>query len=220
MPSSRAPWRTTTASWPMAAVPSSNTIVIRTRSPGAKGAAGMKAKPPAERSVRRPGTRVPGARWRARTATATSVRVTRVRGFAASLEEGSLIAFSIAREADSRIPRRTTTSRSASLEGDLDRLAVGGILDLEELAAGEAERAGEQAVREHLDLGVVRLDVAVVDAARSGDLVLGVRQLALQLGEALGGAQLRVGLGDREQAAQRAGERTLRLAGFRPGRWR
>ena len=139
-------------------------------------------------------------------------------GIACVARGEELIAFSIAREADSAHPPKERAGRS--LEGDLDRLAVGGILDLEELAAGEAERAGEQAVREHLDLGVVRLDVAVVDAARSGDLVLGVRQLALQLGEALGGAQLRVGLGDGEQAAQRAGERTFRLRRPRPGRWR
>ena len=68
-------------------------------------------------------------------------------------------------------------------------------------------------------LRVVRLDVAVVDAPRGGDLVLGVRQLGLQLLEVLAGAQLRVGLGDREQPAQRLAENALGHARLRPGRW-
>ena len=65
--------------------------------------------------------------------------------------------------------------------------------------------------------GVVVLHVAVVDAARAGDLILGVRQLGLQLLEVLGRAQLGVGLGDGEQPAERSGQRAFGLRGLRRG---
>src|SRR4029079_5222109 len=87
----------------------------------------------------------------------------------------------------------------APAEGDDRHVAVGRRVDLEELALGEAEGAREERPREGLDARVVALHVAVVDAARTGDLILGVRQLGLQLLEVLGRAQLRVGLGDCKQ---------------------
>ena len=71
---------------------------------------------------------------------------------------------------------------------------------------------------ERLDAGVVVLHVAVVDAARARDLILGVRQLGLQLLEVLGRAQLRVGLGDGEQPAERSGQRALGLRDLRRAR--
>ena len=70
---------------------------------------------------------------------------------------------------------------------------------------------GEDGRGERLDARVVALHVAVVDAARAGDLILGVRQLGLQLLEVLGRAQLRVGLGDGEQAAERSAQLALGL---------
>ena len=68
---------------------------------------------------------------------------------------------------------------------------------------------GDQAGGERLLRGVVGLHHGVVVPARGGDLVLGVGQLVLQPLEVLAGAQLRVGLGDGEQPAQRR----ARLAG-------
>ncbi len=60
---------------------------------------------------------------------------------------------------------------------DVRRLGLG----VEELALGEAERAREQHVRERRDRGVVVEDARVVVLAREGDLVLGRRQLLLEL---------------------------------------
>ena len=71
---------------------------------------------------------------------------------------------------------------------------LGRHLDLEELACAEGQRARDQQRREHLDARVVVLDVRVVDAPRGLDLVLDLGQLGLQALEALGRAQLRVGL--------------------------
>ena len=68
---------------------------------------------------------------------------------------------------------------------------------------------------ERLDARVVALHVAVVDAASTGDLILGVRQLGLQLLEVLGRAQLRVGLGDCEQPAERSAQRAFCLGDLR-----
>src|SRR5664279_3442009 len=57
----------------------------------------------------------------------------------------------------------------------------------------EAEDAGEQRRRELLDAGVIFLHRVVVEAARSGELVLDVGDLALQLLKALVGLQIRIG---------------------------
>src|SRR5690349_21366903 len=92
------------------------------------------------------------------------------------------------------------------LEADRRRLAVVARLELEELAFPESERAGDQDGREHLDRVVVRQDRVVVDLARDRDLVLGVPELPLEVEEVLVRLQLRVGLGDREQPAERLAE--------------
>ncbi len=79
----------------------------------------------------------------------------------------------------------------------------GRVRHLEELALLEAQATHEQRVREDLDLRVQLAHAAVVEPARGLDLVLGVDQLALQLQVVLAGLELRVRLGDREDALQR-----------------
>ena len=64
---------------------------------------------------------------------------------------------------------------------------------------------------ERLDPGVERAHVGVVEAPTGRDAVLGLGELGLELGEVLAGPQLRVGLGDGEQLAQRTGEQVLLL---------
>src|ERR1700693_4073967 len=97
-------------------------------------------------------------------------------------------------------------------DGDLRRRPLG-ILRGEELAGAEAEQTGVEDGGEALDSGVERLDDRVVVAARGGDLVLGVGKLALQLLEVLRRSELRVGLGDREQLSDRAGQGVARGGG-------
>src|SRR3954453_12553937 len=63
--------------------------------------------------------------------------------------------------------------RSGGLEADRRHLAVAGVLDLEELATREAERARDQDGGENLDRVVERQDRVVVDLSGDGDLVLG-----------------------------------------------
>ena len=75
----------------------------------------------------------------------------------------------------------------------------------------EAERPGDQHVGEGLDRGVVVEHAGVVVLAREADLVLGRRQLLLQLEHVLVRLQLGVVLDDREERAQRAGQRVLGL---------
>src|SRR5262249_19643173 len=70
--------------------------------------------------------------------------------------------------------------------------------------------------RELLDAGVVLLHGVVEETAGGGELVLDVGELGLELLEGLIGLQVRVGLGPREQLAERAGERVF--AGRPPGR--
>jgi hypothetical protein len=104
-------------------------------------------------------------------------------------------------------------------EVDADRLAVAHVVELEVHARREAPEPGDEGVREHLDLRVVRLHVAVVDPPRRRDLVLGVRELLLELPEGLGRAQLRERFGDREQPPERLVEDALGgAAGGRAGR--
>ena len=59
------------------------------------------------------------------------------------------------------------------------------LLDLEELANGEAERACDNEARERLDGVVVRQNRVVVDLAADGDPILGLRELGLKLPERL-----------------------------------
>ena len=100
-------------------------------------------------------------------------------------------------------------ARSAQTEVDV-RDVLGLRLGVEEVALGEAEHAGDQHSREGLDAGVVVEHGGVVMLARERDLVLGGGQLLLELEDVLIGLELRVVLDDREQRAQRAGQRVLR----------
>ena len=84
-------------------------------------------------------------------------------------------------------------------------------LGLEELALGEAERAREEDVREHLDRVVVVEDGRVVVLAGERDLVLGGRQLLLEFEDVLVRLELGVVLDDREQRAQGPGQDVLGL---------
>ena len=101
------------------------------------------------------------------------------------------------------------------LEADCRHLAVAGGLDLEELALREAERAGDQHGREHLDRVVVRQYRVVVDLPRNGDLVLGVLKLRLEVEEVRARLQVRVRLGDREEPSERLAEDALGGGGLR-----
>src|SRR5215469_113325 len=79
-----------------------------------------------------------------------------------------------ARAARTRVLRaRRVTSRR---EAHLGRVALGGVVDLEEVALREAERPGEQHGREDLDRVVERQHRVVVDLPRDRDLVLGVAE--------------------------------------------
>ena len=89
-------------------------------------------------------------------------------------------------------------------------------LELEELLLREAERAGEDDARHRLDRVVVGEDGVVVDLARDGDPVLRLAELGLELAEVLVRLQLRVCLGDREEAAERLAEDALPPRPARP----
>src|SRR5262245_35164376 len=96
-------------------------------------------------------------------------------------------------------------------EADLRCLALLAACELEELAGLETEGARDDALGELRDLRVQVAHHGVVVPPRVSDRVLDLAQRPLQRGEALDGAQLRIGLGQREQALERAGERALRL---------
>ena len=106
--------------------------------------------------------------------------------------------------------------RGVRLEADGRHLAVGGVLDLEELALREAERAGEQDGREDLNRVVERQHGVVVDLARDRDLVLGVLQLRLEVEEVGARLQVRVRLGDGEEPAERLAQDALGGGRLRP----
>ena len=79
--------------------------------------------------------------------------------------------------------------------------------------------AGDHRVREDLDLRVVGLHVRVVDPARGLDLVLELRQVARELLEVLGRAQVRVVLGDGAQVGERRGRAALGGGSPAAGPW-
>src|SRR5258705_5073985 len=78
--------------------------------------------------------------------------------------------------------------------------------EVEEIPAGEAEHAGEKYGGHLLDAGVVLLNRVVEEAAAGRDLVLEVGQLARQLLEVGVGLEVRIGLGQRDQSAERAAQ--------------
>src|ERR1700716_3541883 len=84
-----------------------------------------------------------------------------------------------------------------------------GSAEVEKVLAGKAEHAGEQRGRHLLDAGVVFLNRVVEEAAAGGDLVLEVGQLACQLLEVGVGLQVRIGLRQRDQPAERAAQLVL-----------
>src|SRR5258706_7382186 len=97
-------------------------------------------------------------------------------------------------------------------ERDLGRLALFSRLGgLQELRGGEAECAGEDAVREGFALGVVLHHRIVIGLAGEGDLVLGAGELLLQREHVLVGLQVGILLEDRDQPAERAAQRAFRL---------
>ena len=81
--------------------------------------------------------------------------------------------------------------------------------ELQQRLLAVAERARDQQVGELLDAHVVYIDRLVVPLAAVGDGVLERGDAALQLHEVLVGAQLGVGLGDREDLPQPAAQQLL-----------
>ena len=108
-----------------------------------------------------------------------------------------------------RVSRRVGRGRRLEADGRRPARSRARVLDLEELAPAEAEHARDQHGREDLDRVVVGQNGVVVDLTRDRDLVLGVLELGLQVEEALVRLQVRVGLGDGEQPADRLAEQAL-----------
>src|SRR6187431_2943345 len=103
-------------------------------------------------------------------------------------------------------PGRGAGSAEAQVDlRDLGRLG----LCVEELALHEAEDAREQDRRDRLDRVVVIEHRRVVVLAREADLVLGRRELLLELHDVRARLEVRVVLDDREQRSQRASQRVL-----------
>src|SRR6185503_6805845 len=97
-----------------------------------------------------------------------------------------------------------------SADAQVDRRDVGGLgFGVEELALREPQGTGKEDVREDLDGGVVVEDRRVVVLAAEGDLVLGCRQLLLELEDVLVRLELGVVLDDREQRPKGARQRVL-----------
>jgi hypothetical protein len=113
--------------------------------------------------------------------------------------------------------RRMRRSGGGRGEADLRRLALGAG-ELEELARLETEGARDDAVGELRDLRVQVAAHGVVVPPRVPDLVLDLLQRTLQRGESLDRPQLRIGLGQREKALERAAEPPSASA-FAPGPW-
>src|SRR2546422_7116707 len=109
--------------------------------------------------------------------------------------------------------RRRPASALATrgLEADLGGLALRFTAELEELARREAERAGDQVRGKLPDARVQVAHHRVVVAARVLHRVLDLAEARLELREVLRGAQLRVGLGEREDLPQGLRERPLGL---------
>jgi len=100
----------------------------------------------------------------------------------------------------------------AILELHLRRLALGGILDLEELGWREIEHPGNHARRENLPLRVVGHHGVVVGLPRKGDLVLRRGEFLLESHHILVGLEVGISFGNHHKAAE-----SPREAGFRAG---
>src|SRR3990170_5133117 len=113
------------------------------------------------------------------------------------------------RRARRRIRHLRARLAGAGFEADLGRFALRGVGQLEELARLEGEKAGDEVRGEHLDLGVEVAHHGVVVAAGVLDGLFNLAERVLELREALDGAQLRVGFGQREELPQRPGQDVL-----------
>src|SRR6185312_5575320 len=101
-----------------------------------------------------------------------------------------------------------------NLDGGVD-LGGRSLVNLEEfLILFETEHTGEDVGREGLALGIEIADYAVIETARSLDLVFGVGQFILQFLEVLRCFQIGIVLGDREQALHGLLEIALGLGGL------
>src|SRR5208283_771444 len=96
-------------------------------------------------------------------------------------------------------------------EADFGRFALGGGRDFKELALLETQHARNDVGGELQDFGVEVADDGVVVAAGVLDGILNVGERFLERSEALNGAELRVSLGEGEEAFQRAGQHIFRL---------
>src|SRR5688572_14125088 len=95
-----------------------------------------------------------------------------------------------------RRARSWCSKKSKLREGDLWRLAFFGRLGrLQQLGSVEAQRPGDDVVREGLALGVVFHHRVVERLAREGDLVLGAGELFLQRQHVLVRLEVGIGLG-------------------------
>src|SRR5208337_3307570 len=100
--------------------------------------------------------------------------------------------------------------RGRIAEADLGRFALGGGRDFKELALLETQHSRDDVCRELQDLGVEVANDGVVVAPRVLDGILNLGKRILERGEALDGAELRVGLGESEKAFQRTGQHVFR----------
>src|SRR5207249_2333341 len=112
---------------------------------------------------------------------------------------------------------RESAAEASRAGGERDLRGSGVTLGGEELPRAEAEAAGEEHPREALHGRVEAHHRRVVVAARRAYLVLGVRQLVLELAEVLGGLEVRVGLRDGEEASEGSGQAGIGLGGARRG---
>src|SRR5512138_503710 len=105
---------------------------------------------------------------------------------------------------------RIRPMRSAP-ERDARDLTVFGAVELEVRPLGEAEEQRDLVGRKAIDGRVEIADYRVVVAARALDRFLDRGQRGLQVAEALVGLEVGIGLSEREELAQRAGQLVLGL---------
>src|SRR5208337_4585270 len=101
--------------------------------------------------------------------------------------------------------------RGRIAEADLGRFALGGGSDFKEFTLLETQHSRDDVGGELQDFGVEVADDGVVVAAGVLDGILNVGERFLERSEALNGAELRVSLGEGEEAFQRAGQHIFRL---------
>src|SRR6266436_7908787 len=102
--------------------------------------------------------------------------------------------------------------RAGCVEAHLGRFAFGGGGYFEELARLESQHVGKNVGRKLLDLGVEIAHDGIVVAPRVLHRVLALGERSLERSETFDGTELRVGLGKRKEALQRAGEHVFRLS--------